>query len=102
MTKLGARRSEINGTRRRFSAFYSNGLAPMSDAVTSAKSSSSMMTPFFANLSCDPFTLPEDPCVLGTYVQYAVNVSRPVHIYKTLAFVKEHNIRFVVRNTGHE
>jgi hypothetical protein len=61
-----------------------------------------MMTPFFANLSCDPFTLPEDPCVLGTYVQYAVNVSRPVHIYKTLAFVKEHNIRFVVRNTGHE
>ncbi|KAF7343032.1 FAD binding domain protein [Mycena venus] len=68
----------------------------------SAKSSSSMMTPFFANLSCDPFTRPDDPCVLGTYVQYAVNVSRPVHIYKTLDFVKKHNIRFVVRNTGHD
>ncbi|KAJ7510641.1 hypothetical protein B0H11DRAFT_1701228 [Mycena galericulata] len=67
-----------------------------------AKSSSSMMTPFFANLSCDPFTAPNDQCILGTYVQYAVNVSRPVHIYKTLEFVKKHNIRFVLRNTGHD
>jgi hypothetical protein len=68
----------------------------------SARSSSSMMTPYFANLSCDPFTKPDDQCVLGTYVQYAVNVSRPFHIHKTLDFVKKHNIRFVVRNTGHE
>ncbi|KAJ7098272.1 FAD binding domain protein [Mycena epipterygia] len=65
-------------------------------------SSSSMMTPFFANLSCDPFTDPDEKCVLGTYVQYAVNVSSPVQIYKTLDFVKKHNIRFVVRNTGHD
>ncbi|KAF7336904.1 FAD binding domain protein [Mycena venus] len=67
-----------------------------------SESSSSMMTPFFANLSCDPFTRPEDSCVLGTYVQYAVNVTRRVHIYKTLDFVRKHNIRFVVRNTGHD
>lgn len=60
------------------------------------------MTPFFANLSCDPFTPPDDQCILGTYVQYAVNVSAPEHIYKTLDFVKTHNIRFVVRNTGHD
>ncbi|KAJ7776003.1 hypothetical protein DFH07DRAFT_73735 [Mycena maculata] len=70
--------------------------------VLHAQSSSSMMTPFFANLSCDPFTAPDDPCVIGTYVQYAVNVSRPAHIYKTLDFVKKHNIRFVLRNTGHD
>ncbi|KAJ7258500.1 hypothetical protein C8J57DRAFT_1451069 [Mycena rebaudengoi] len=67
-----------------------------------AESSFSMMTPFFANLSCDPFTSPGDQCILGTYVQYAVNVSLPIHIYKTLDFVKKHNIRFVVQNTGHD
>ncbi|KAJ7451951.1 FAD binding domain protein [Mycena latifolia] len=67
-----------------------------------AKSSSSMMTPFFANLSCDPFTPSDDPCDLGTYVQYSVNVSTADHIYKTLDFVKTHNIRFVLRNTGHD
>ncbi|KAJ7239892.1 hypothetical protein C8J57DRAFT_1372268 [Mycena rebaudengoi] len=67
-----------------------------------AESSSSMMTPFFANLSCGPFTAPGDQCIIGTYVQYAVNVSLPVHIYKTLDFIHKHNIRFVVRNTGHD
>ncbi|KAJ6537416.1 FAD binding domain protein [Mycena vulgaris] len=66
------------------------------------QSSSSVMAPFFANLSCDPFTPPDAPCVFGTYVQYAVNVSAPEQIYKTLDFVKKHNIRFVLRNTGHD
>lgn len=60
------------------------------------------MTPFFANKSCDPFTAPDDQCVIGAYVQYSVNVTLPAHVSKTLAFVKKHNIRFVVRNTGHE
>ncbi|KAJ7162801.1 hypothetical protein C8R43DRAFT_1123474 [Mycena crocata] len=54
------------------------------------------------HLSCDPSTNPDDQCVLGTYVYYAVNVSRPVHVYKTPDFVKKHNIWFVVRNTGHD
>ncbi|KIJ34200.1 hypothetical protein M422DRAFT_182349 [Sphaerobolus stellatus SS14] len=65
-------------------------------------SSSSMMTPLFANKSCDPFTASNAQCVIGTYVQYAVNVSEVDDIRKTLNFSRTHNIRFVVRNTGHD
>lgn len=40
--------------------------------------------------------------MIGNLVQYAVNVSKPEHITKTLEFAKQHNIRFIVRNTGHD
>ncbi|THU80375.1 FAD-binding domain-containing protein [Dendrothele bispora CBS 962.96] len=66
-------------------------------------SSSSVMTPFFANDSCDPFTAPDAPCVIGSYIiQYAVNVSTKAHVLKTTEFARNHNIRFVLRNTGHD
>ncbi|KAF9262431.1 FAD-binding domain-containing protein [Marasmius fiardii PR-910] len=63
---------------------------------------SSIMDPIFLNKSCDPFDPRETPCEVGAYVQYAVNVSSPDHIVKTVQFVKNHNIRFVVKNTGHD
>ncbi|KAJ7800712.1 hypothetical protein B0H14DRAFT_2898482 [Mycena olivaceomarginata] len=66
------------------------------------RSSSSMMTTVLCESQLRSFHETGRPCVLGTYVQYAVNVSRPFHIHKTLDFVKKHNIRFVVRNTGHD
>lgn len=60
------------------------------------------MTAFFANRSCDPFTRREGQCVLGSYTNYAVYVKGPEDVVKALAFVKEHNVRLVVRNTGHD
>ncbi|KAL0565804.1 hypothetical protein V5O48_016213 [Marasmius crinis-equi] len=60
------------------------------------------MDPIFLNKTCDPFDPRETPCQIGAYVQYAVNVSSPEHVVKTVQFVKEHNIRFVVKNTGHD
>jgi hypothetical protein len=65
-------------------------------------SSSSIMAPWFANETCDPFHPVSQPCTLGNYVTYSVNVSKPEHVSKTLAFAKENNIRVVIRNTGHE
>ncbi|KAK7442798.1 hypothetical protein VKT23_016043 [Stygiomarasmius scandens] len=65
-------------------------------------SSSSVMTPFFANDSCDPFTAPDAQCIIGSYIQYAVNVSTKAQVVTTLDFAKRHNIRFVLRNTGHD
>lgn len=65
-------------------------------------SSSSIMAPFFANRSCDPFTGEATQCVVGTYVSYAVNVSEPQDVSKTIQFAEEHNIRLVIRNTGHD
>ncbi|KAF9269452.1 FAD-binding domain-containing protein [Marasmius fiardii PR-910] len=60
------------------------------------------MDPVFLNKSCDPFDSRESPCEIGAYVQYAVNVSSHDHVVKALKFVKKHNIRLVVKNTGHE
>ncbi|KAH8887140.1 isoamyl alcohol oxidase [Thozetella sp. PMI_491] len=65
-------------------------------------SSSSVMTPFWQNRSCDPFEDRSAPCVVGTYVSYAVNVSSPEHIASTVKFAKKNNIRLVVKNTGHD
>ncbi|EMC98973.1 hypothetical protein BAUCODRAFT_65846 [Baudoinia panamericana UAMH 10762] len=65
-------------------------------------SSSSIMAPFFANQSCDPFTPPSAQCVIGTYVQYAVNVSSPADVIAGIAFATLFNIRLVIRNTGHD
>lgn len=60
------------------------------------------MDAVFLNKSCDPFTPRESQCYVGSYVQYTVNVSEPIHVMKTVEFSKKHNIRFVVKNTGHE
>jgi hypothetical protein len=65
-------------------------------------SSSSVMAPFFANQSCDPFTPKPTPCLLGNYVDYAVNVTCAADVIAAVNFAQAQNIRFVIRNTGHE
>ncbi|KAK6860497.1 hypothetical protein PG995_004133 [Apiospora arundinis] len=69
---------------------------------THLSSSSSPMAPFFANASCDPFTRPEDQCVLGAYPQYAVRAAGAADYQATLAFAAARRLRLVVRNTGHD
>ena len=69
---------------------------------TSMNSSSSVMAPFFANQSCDPYTAESTPCTLGNYVDYAVNVTCAADISAAVTFAQLNNIRLVVRNTGHE
>ncbi|TVY55296.1 FAD-linked oxidoreductase ZEB1 [Lachnellula cervina] len=70
--------------------------------ITHYQSSSSVMEAFFANASCDPFLPRSSQCVIGTYVQYSVNVSTSVHVVSALNFAKKNNIRFIIRNTGHD
>lgn len=65
-------------------------------------SSSSVMAPFFANQSCDPFTKESKPCLLGNYVRYAVNATSVEDVIATIDFAKSRNIRFIIRNTGHD
>ncbi|OJJ38346.1 hypothetical protein ASPWEDRAFT_105839 [Aspergillus wentii DTO 134E9] len=65
-------------------------------------STSSIMAPFFANGTCDPYHPVSKPCTLGNYIVYAVNVTKPDHVSASLKFATEHNIRLVVRNTGHD
>ncbi|KAJ5794907.1 hypothetical protein N7457_001506, partial [Penicillium paradoxum] len=66
------------------------------------ESSSSIMAPFFANATCDPFHDVSKPCELGNYVRYSVDVRTAAQISSTVKFATEHNIRLVIRNTGHD
>ncbi|KAI1453920.1 FAD-binding domain-containing protein [Annulohypoxylon moriforme] len=66
------------------------------------QSSSSVMAPIFANQSCDPWQPQSKPCTLGNYVNYAVNVSNSDDVIAALKFADEKNVRFVIRNTGHD
>ena len=68
----------------------------------SYESSSSVMAPFFANYSCEPFAPENSPCDIGVYVRYAIRVTDPQDIAIGLAFATKRNIRVVIRNTGHE
>ncbi|KAE9411617.1 putative isoamyl alcohol oxidase [Gymnopus androsaceus JB14] len=65
-------------------------------------SSSSVMAPYFANQSCDPFTAESKPCRLGNYVHYAVEAESAADVVAAIKFAQSHNIRFVIRNTGHD
>ncbi|KAL2126018.1 hypothetical protein VTI74DRAFT_1951 [Chaetomium olivicolor] len=70
--------------------------------ATHMDDSASVMAPFFANQSCDPFTAQSKPCTLGNYVRYAVEAQSAADITAAIQFAKSHNIRFVIRNTGHD
>lgn len=69
---------------------------------TSFNSSSSIVAPYFQNQSCDPFTLESSPCLIGNYVDYAINVTSASEVAAGLTFAEERNIRLVIKNTGHE
>ncbi len=74
----------------------------MLTVVSSMESSSSVMAPFFANQTCDPWTSADKPCTLGNYVSYAVNATSDADVVQAIKFVKRRNVRLVIRNTGHE
>ncbi|KAF2843079.1 6-hydroxy-D-nicotine oxidase [Patellaria atrata CBS 101060] len=76
--------------------------AAWTDPYTHIDSPSSIMAPFFANQSCDPFTPTSAQCVVGTYVQYAVNAREMADYQKAIQFANDKNIRLVIRNTGHD
>ena len=60
------------------------------------------MDPWVQNRSCDPFTPREQPCTLGNYVNYAINVSCAADALAGVQFAQKNNIRLVIKNTGHE
>ncbi|KAF3401999.1 putative FAD-linked oxidoreductase, partial [Penicillium rolfsii] len=66
------------------------------------ESSSSIMAPSVANETCDAFTPQSTPCTLGSMVRYAVNASSTKDFIQTIRFSQQRNIRFVIRNTGHD
>ena len=71
-------------------------------STTHLPSSSSPMAYTFSNNSCNPFLAPKTPCTIGYHVAYAVNATRVADFQATIRFATVHNIRLVIRNTGHD
>jgi hypothetical protein len=70
--------------------------------VPSEPYSGEIMNPYFQNQSCDPFTPANRTCELGNYVSYSINVTGPKDVVAGIQFAKTHNVRLVIKNTGHE
>lgn len=60
------------------------------------------MTAYWTGQTCDPFAPRETPCTAGNYNAYTVDARTAEDVKASLAFSKKHNIRFIVRNTGHD
>lgn len=107
MTRVPVQLYKLNGSIRHCSKHeHQKALIMIEDIneilTCSYQSPHSIMSTLWANQSCDPFTGRDAQCVIGTYVQYAVNVSDVDQIAKTVNFAVEKNIRLVIKNTGHE
>ncbi|KAK6005957.1 hypothetical protein QM012_006367 [Aureobasidium pullulans] len=66
------------------------------------QNSAEFMAPYWQNQSCDPFTPRSHACQLGNYVSYSVNVSCAADAAAGLKFAEKHNLRLVIKNTGHD
>lgn len=55
--------------------------------------------------TCPPVDLSRDTpgtCTLGPAPVYTINATEPAELALGMAFAQKHNIRLVVRNTGHD
>ena len=78
--------------------------AGWNDPAFHETSSSSVMQTYFTNDSCNAIDPAQDPagCGIGSYVQYAINVTGDADALAGMAFAQKYNIRLLIKNTGHE
>ncbi|KAF3771369.1 FAD-binding domain-containing protein [Cryphonectria parasitica EP155] len=57
---------------------------------------------YYTNETCRPTTDPSDPCTLGFYGVYVILATEYEHIKAGIDFAREHQLRLIVRNTGHD
>lgn len=60
------------------------------------------LAPYFQNQSCDPFANQDQPCELGNYARYSINVADVSHVQAGIKFARDNNIRLTIKNTGHD
>ncbi|KAF1993794.1 FAD/FMN-containing isoamyl alcohol oxidase-like protein MreA [Amniculicola lignicola CBS 123094] len=61
----------------------------------------SNMWPIFQGRTCVERDSPNGTCTLGAFPVYAVKISTVSQIQLALNFARNHNIRLVIKNTGH-
>ena len=61
-----------------------------------------VMSPYWLNNTCSPYTSPNATCTLGNIASYAINVSSAADVIAGLDFAKRTNVRVSIKNTGHD
>ncbi|RYP18465.1 hypothetical protein DL765_003919 [Monosporascus sp. GIB2] len=71
-------------------------------AETYVNTPAEVMNGYFQNQTCDPFTPADQSCELGNRASYSIAVTGAADVVAGLRFAKQHNIRLVIKNTGHD
>ncbi|KAF2866763.1 isoamyl alcohol oxidase [Massariosphaeria phaeospora] len=58
--------------------------------------------PLYTNNTCLPSNDPNTPCTRGFYGSYVILATTKAHIKAGVDFAREHNLRLLIRNTGHD
>lgn len=58
--------------------------------------------PLYTNNTCLPTDDPNTPCTLGFYGDYVILAKKKEHIKAGVDFARTHNLRLIIRNTGHD
>lgn len=61
-----------------------------------------LMWRYFTNATCNITPDPTEPCTLGYYGVYVVLAQEADHVKAGLDFAREHDLRLIIRNTGHD
>ena len=60
------------------------------------------MWKYFTNSTCTVTADPTESCTLGYYGVYVVLAEEAAHVKAGLDFAREHDLRLIIRNTGHD
>ncbi|KAK4243385.1 hypothetical protein C7999DRAFT_18256 [Corynascus novoguineensis] len=63
---------------------------------------SEVFSMWFKNYTCSPFTPRSQPCELGNLVSYVIDVGSADDVRAGIDFARQHNLRLVIKNTGHD
>jgi len=58
--------------------------------------------PLYTNNTCLPTDDPSSPCTRGFYGNYVIVATRKEQIKAGVDFARAHNLRLIIRNTGHD
>ncbi|KAF2120204.1 FAD binding domain-containing protein [Lophiotrema nucula] len=61
-----------------------------------------VMSPYWLNNTCSPFSNANATCSLGNIASYAININDAATAAAGILFAKEKNIRLSIKNTGHD
>ncbi|KAF2119262.1 hypothetical protein BDV96DRAFT_596006 [Lophiotrema nucula] len=65
-------------------------------------SSTAVMSGYWQTDACSPYTPRNQTCELGNYAPYTITATSAADIQAGVKFAQSKNLRFVVKNTGHD